>query len=461
MASNSDIVSYGLSLLQDCDSDVADLLLEEIRTCASAGELRDIAVELIKQGSEFAAATVDAALQRDTDQNPLTHTWLLNALIEADKPDMVVLVLGDYLLSRSTLQHADLDADSAEAFLGNVGDFLDDALDRGAWNVLRGVRALDKSLVSAFSERMHVRDTRDIIAASHESVSSVLRLLAYVVHADVFYTALRLNDSLDLSSEATAFAVNAGDAEASALVLQMVACDDYRSLRRISRLVGVLSRESQERLFKAVVDLDCGPMMAALLENADWKTPLERGIQYATRSKNALREVYDVYPIQTLRAIGGCPDFAVLATAVGPEATETIETCTRVSVFVYFAEQLLTRREGLHGPIARFHSRVRCSRRIALEFMVTLGSPVAAAYLEWDRFTIAPELDVQDVLSALRVPEIAYEVLKNSTLRRFIREHASAFEGADLEQSTQNAITVLIGRSPWSQEHLKTVGSQL
>jgi hypothetical protein len=202
-------------------------------------------------------------------------------------------------------------------------------------------------------------------------------------------------------------------------------------------------------------------MMAALLENADWKTPLARGIQYATRSRNALREVYDVYPIQTLRAIGGRPDFRELAAAVGPEAAESIETCTRVSVFVYFAEQALARREPLHGPITRFHSRVRCGRRIALEFMVALGSPVAAKYLEWDRLSAAPELDVQDMLGALEVPEIAREILRTAALRRFIQEHASAFENAGLEQRTQNAITVIVGRSPWSQEHLKTVGSQL
>lgn len=209
MASNSDIVSYGLSLLRDCDSDVADLLLEEIRACASERELRDIAVELIKQGSEFAATTTDAALQRSARPNPITHSWLLDALIEADRADMVVLVLGDHLLSR-----ADLTATAAETFLSGVGDFLDDALDRGAWNVLRGVRALDNSLVSAYADRMHMRDSRDVISAAHSSSAEVLSLLPYVVNADVFYTALRLNDSLDLSSEAGAFAVNAGDSEA-------------------------------------------------------------------------------------------------------------------------------------------------------------------------------------------------------------------------------------------------------
>jgi hypothetical protein len=188
MASNSDIVSYGLSLLRDCDSDVADLLLEEIRACASERELRDIAVELIKQGSEFAATTTDAALQRSARPNPITHSWLLDALIEADRADMVVLVLGDHLLSR-----ADLTATAAETFLSGVGDFLDDALDRGAWNVLRGVRALDNSLVSAYADRMHMRDSRDVISAAHSSSAEVLSLLPYVVNADVFYTALRLN----------------------------------------------------------------------------------------------------------------------------------------------------------------------------------------------------------------------------------------------------------------------------
>jgi hypothetical protein len=357
---------------------------------------------------------------------------------------MVVLVLGDHLLSR-----ADLTATAAETFLSGVGDFLDDALDRGAWNVLRGVRALDNSLVSAYADRMHMRDSRDVISAAHSSSAEVLSLLPYVVNADVFYTALRLNDSLDLSSEAGAFAVNAGDSEALSLALQIVACADHRSLGRVQRLVGALSRESQERLFRAVVDLDSGPMMAALLENADWKTPLARGIQYATRSRNALREVYDVYPIQTLRAIGGRPDFRELAAAVGPEAAESIETCTRVSVFVYFAEQALARREPLHGPITRFHSRVRCGRRIALEFR------------SHSRYFAATELDVQDMLGALEVPEIAREILRTAALRRFIQEHASAFENAGLEQRTQNAITVIVGRSPWSQEHLKTVGSQL
>jgi hypothetical protein len=349
--------------------------------------------------------------------------------------------------------------DAGEAFLQQVADFLRDAADSNAWNVLRGVRLLDRSMTDAYADALREQDMANVIAAG-DSSEELGKVLSFVADAEVFYLALQKCSELDVSTQAELFLDNAGDLEAHRLVSQIVRLGDHVQLRRVSRLVGLLSQEHQEKLFRKVVELDSGQMMAALLENADWKTPLDLGIQYAVRSKNALREVYDVYPIQTLRAIGSRPDFAALAAAVGPDATETIETCTRVSVFVYFAERALLRGELLDGFIARFHTRVECSRRIVMEFMLALASPVAAAYLEWDLGTICPELDVQDVLDALRVPEIAYEMLKRERLRAHIRGNASAIRGAELDPRVQGLVDALLG-SPWNQEYLKTVGSML
>lgn len=449
MTSNLDIVL----LLRDCDSDVAALVIEEL-AYSSEFELRALTALLIKDGSQFIHIAISALMDRTSDKNPFTHQWLLDALIDADMVYSTTVVLGDYVMSRE-----DLGPDAEEEFLRQLADFLQDAVDANAWNVLRGVRLLDRSMTDAYADSLREQDTADVIAAG-DSYEELVRILSLVADAEVFYLALQKCGERDVSTQAELFADNAGDLEAYRLASQMVRLGDYVHLRRISRLVGLLSQEHQEQLFREVVELDSGPMMAALLENADWKTSLDLGIQYAVRSKNALREIYDVYPIQTLRAIGSRPDFAALAAAVGPDATETIETCTRVSVFVYFAERALRRGERLDGFIAQFHTRVECSRRIVLEFMLALASPVAAAYLEWDLGTISPELDIQDVLDALRVPEIAYEMLKRERLRAHIRGNASAIRGAELDPSVQGLVDALL-ECPWNQEYLKTVGSTL
>ncbi len=449
MTSNLDIVL----LLRDCDSDVAALVIEEL-AYSSEFELRALTALLIRDGSQFIPTAIDALMARVQDKNPFTHQWLLDAVIDADMVDSTTIVLGDHILSRG-----DLGPDAEEEFLKQLADFIQDAVDSNAWNVVRGIRTLDRAMTDAYADALRERDIADVIAAK-DSPEDLSKVMSSLVDAEVFYMALQAYNELDASAQAEVFAINAGDLEAYRLASQIVRLGDYAQLRHIARLVGLLSQECQEKLFREVVELDSGPMMSALLENADWKTPLDLGIQYAVRSKNALREVYDVYPIQTLRAIGSRPDFAALATAVGPDATETIETCTRVSVFVYFAERALLRGENLDGFIARFHTRVECSRRVAMEFMLALASPVAAAYLEWDLGTMSPELDIQDFLDALRVSEIAYEMLKRERLRAHIRSNASAIRGAELDPRVQGLVNALLG-SPWSQEYLKTVGSML
>ena len=118
------------------------------------------------------------------------------------------------------------------------------------------------------------------------------------------------------------------------------------------------------------------------------------------------------------------------------DATETIETCTRVSRLRVLRWRALLREERLDGFIARFHTRVECSRRIVVEFMLALASPVAAAYLEWDLGTIIG-LDVQDVLDALRVPEIAYRNAPREDCDAHSRQLRPAIRGAELDPRVQ------------------------
>ena len=88
----------------------------------------------------------------------------------------------------------------------------------------------------------------DVIAAG-DSPEDLAKVASFVVDAEVFYLALQKHSELDVSTQAELFLDNAGDFEAYRLASQIVHLGDHVQLRRVSRLVGLLSQEKQEKLF--------------------------------------------------------------------------------------------------------------------------------------------------------------------------------------------------------------------